>query len=823
MTGWLSGLRVLDLTNERGILAGQMLAKLGCDVIQIEPPSGSSARKVAPFDDEGRSFFWSAYAAGKRGVVLNLEHEADRAKFLDLVATADFLIESEDPGRLAKLGVDYAALAKRNPRLIHVSITPFGSDGPKRDYADAEIILWASGGPMHPCREAGVEEGAGPPLRVCIPQAYHHAAGDAAVGAMLAHLERNESGLGQHVDISVQQSVIQAGIANIAAAAGDLTYDYVPPALRAPGQVLSLDMSGSGSRTRMTKWHSKDGLIEMHLGIGPAAGAKANALFAWMKEEGELPEAFWGWNWIEVPKLITSGVLTDDEMMEARQAVAAFVAKRTKQELFAAAVERSLALAPLQHAGDMLTSPQLAARNFFQHVIEDGVPRTLPGDYAKGPPDMMAKVRPAPTLGQHNAEIFGEARKPAPSVPAAPKRRLPLEGLKVADLAWAVAGPAIGRTLADYGATVVRVESTVYPDTARLMGPFPPGTQDIQRSALFGTYNAGKYGMVLNLNSEDGRNIIKDMARWADVFVESFAPGQMTRWGLTPEVLRADNQRLVGLSTSLMGADGPYAPFSGFGNLGAAVSGFKGYAGHKGRLPTGVSGPYTDFIAPRFALPPLLAAIERQRKTGQGCWLDVAQSEAGMQFIAQEILRGAAQGAPYAEPDTNRDAQFAPHGAFKCAGPDQWTAIAVRDDEEWKRLAELIGDDAGDPAFATLAGRKADEDRLDAIVSAWTAARDPLDVERTLQKLGIPAHKVAASADLAADPQLKARAHFVSLPHPLGGEAVFEASRYRLSGTPAQYRRCAPHFGRDTEEVLCGMLGYAPEELERLRAAGVFK
>jgi crotonobetainyl-CoA:carnitine CoA-transferase CaiB-like acyl-CoA transferase len=401
VTGWLGAYRALDLTDERGLLAGQMLAKLGMDVIQIEPPGGSRARRVAPLDERGGSFYWSAYAAGKRGVTLDLDRPEGRELFLRLIETADFLFESEAPGGLAARGLDIATLHARNPRLIHVSITPFGSDGPKRDYADAELIVWASGGPLHPSRDAS-----GPPLRISVPQAYFHGAADAAAGALIAHFARLQTQRGQHVDISVQQSVTQATLgSHLAAVVGHEDFSFLPKPIQGP---KTLDLSGSGARTRRSKWVARDGLIEMHLAIGPAAGEKTNNLFAWMAEEGALPERMRSWDWRKLPERIVSGELGDDDIDEARDHVARFLAERGKVELQEQALKRKLSLAPINDVGDLLSSAQLKARGFFITVDEGGHRRTLPGSFAYGPDDMFAEARPAPTIGEHNGDVYGK-------------------------------------------------------------------------------------------------------------------------------------------------------------------------------------------------------------------------------------------------------------------------------------------------------------------------------------------------------------------------------------------------------------------------------
>lgn len=396
----------------------------------------------------------------------------------------------------------------------------------------------------------------------------------------------------------------------------------------------------------------------------------------------------------------------------------------------------------------------------------------------------------------------------------------PMRSLKVLDLAWVVAGPLIGRTLADYGATVVRVESSRRVETARLMGPFPNGRFDVRQSTLFENCNAGKFGLALDLRTEPAREVIRDLAAWADLVVESFTPGQMEKWGLGYHSLKARNPSLVMVSTALMGQSGPQANYSGYGNHGAAIAGFQNIVGPAGGTPIGPFGPYTDFVAPRFGIVAVLAALDHRRRTGEGCWLDIAQSEAGMQFLAPQIADCSVTGR-IAGAIGNRDDAMAPHGVFRAAGWDSWVAIAVRDDAEWRRLGGLIGGEAANASFATLAGRKADEPRLEAIVEAWTVERDVDEIEIALQAIGVPVHGAASSEDFVADPHLATRGHFVRLPHPLMGESVVEASRYRLSRTPADYPRAAPVFGRDNDFVLRDILGYDDARIAALEAADV--
>lgn len=418
-TGFLAPYRVLDLSDERGLLAGWMLARLGADVVQLEPRRGSTARHAPPYADDApageNSFYWSAYASGKRGIACDLEVEAGRELARELAARADILIESARPGAMAALGLDPATLRARHPGLIHVSITPFGSSGPKALYADSDLVVWAAGGPLAPSRDNG-----GRPLRISVPQSYLHAAADAAAGALVALFARHASGRGQHVDISAQQSASLCTLSTtLAAAVGHAHFQF--PA-EAPRKNRQLDLSGSGARTRRSKWPVADGLLEMHLGMGPASGGSVNRLFAWMREQGALPAEFHDWDWVKLPARIIADEISDEQIDRAREAVAAFVAPRRKQELLDEAMRRGILMAPAMTVADLLASPQLRGRGYFDEVEEGGRPRTLPARFAAGCDQAFASLRAAPRLGEHGDEVCAEWLGLDPAAIAARRR-----------------------------------------------------------------------------------------------------------------------------------------------------------------------------------------------------------------------------------------------------------------------------------------------------------------------------------------------------------------------------------------------------------------
>jgi crotonobetainyl-CoA:carnitine CoA-transferase CaiB-like acyl-CoA transferase len=400
-----------------------------------------------------------------------------------------------------------------------------------------------------------------------------------------------------------------------------------------------------------------------------------------------------------------------------------------------------------------------------------------------------------------------------------------LDGLKVADFSWVVAGPLVGRALADFGATVVRVESSTRIETARMMQPFYDGTPGPENSALYGTCNAGKRGMTLDLKSADGRAVARDLIRWADVVVESYAPGQMAKWGLDYDTVRADNPSLIMLSTSLMGQSGPWAKLAGYGNIGASLSGYQDLVGWADRPPIGPFGPYTDYVGPRISLVLLLAALDQRRRTGEGCYLDVAQSEIGVLLLSPQLADYFDRGT-IAQRRGNADERFAPHGVFECrreGDVDRFVAIAVCTDEQWGELTDEIGppDLAADPRYLDAAGRRNASTELEDVIAGWTAGLGAQDVQDRLQRRGVPAHVCASSADWSGDPQLAHREHLRALPHPTFGTATVEGPRYLLSETPGVVTRPAPRLGQDNEYVLRTVLGYSEAAYDRLVADGV--
>jgi len=808
----LSPYRVLDLTNERGLLCGQVLADLGADVIAVEPPEGNSARRLGPFagDEPGpeRSLYWWAYGRNKRSVTLDIATKQGREQLLRLALGADFLIESEPPGRMAELGLAYEDVAVVNPALVYVSISAFGQTGPKAKYVESDLIVSAAGGP-------DVGDGDRAPLRFSVPQAYLHAGAEAAGAALIAHRERQRSSRGQHVDVSAQQALAQTWQSGIlAASVGDEEMKRVTG-----GTVF-------GGLTLPLVWPAADGHVSLLFLFGNSFGPFSRRLMEWLHEEDFCDESTRDKDWIRYAELLGSGAESVAEYMRVLGLIREFTRTKTKAELMAEALKRRLLITPMATIDELVASEQFAARDYWRDLEQPG-PARYPGPFAKFSETPIQYRLGAPTMGQHNAEVLGDIRErrrsPEPSGLRGEPDGSALEDVKILDFMWVMAGPAATRVLADYGATVVRVESTTSIDAARSLAPFQNGQRGAENSACFMNLNAGKLGLTLNVASEEGRAVVRDLVRWADVVTESFSPKAMRAWGLDYDSLRQLKPDLVMLSSCLMGQTGPLSMLAGFGTMGAAVAGFNSVIGWPDREPAMV-GAYTDYVSPRFAIASILAALDHRDRTGQGQYIDFSQAEASLHFLTPALLDYAVNGRVQGRAG-NRDPHMAPHGVYPAAGDDRWVAVAVANDEQWRSLCDVLGriELATDQCFATIEARLASRDELDEIISAWTQQHGASEVQEALQARGVPAHAQTNSTDAMRDPQLLHRGHFVQVPHEIHGTTVVEGSRFKLSRTPARVERPGPTFGRDTQYVLETVLGYGPERIVELAAAGVLE
>ena len=399
-----------------------------------------------------------------------------------------------------------------------------------------------------------------------------------------------------------------------------------------------------------------------------------------------------------------------------------------------------------------------------------------------------------------------------------------LADIKVVEFAAFAAGPMIGKHLGEHGATVIHVESRTRPDGFRQhYPPYKDNKPGLNRTGSFALLNDSKMSVSLNLKSPRAIEIAKKIIAWADVLIENFVPGVMERLGLGYEAARQVNPDLVYLSSCNMGQTGPKASQRGFGSQLTSQSGFTELAGYPGGEPMLLFGPYIDFVAVGFGLTAVLAALDHRRRTGCGQFIDLAQYETGLQFIAPVLLDYEANNRVMTH-DGNHDPFAAPHNSYPCRGDDQWCVIAVFSDDEWRALCNASDHPEwiSDPRFATFAARKQNEDALDQLIAQWTIQFAPRAVMEKLQAVGVAAGIVNHLGDLFCDPQLKHRNIWRELSHAELEKFDYEAPPFNLSETPAELHP-SPLLGEHNRDVFGGILGLSDGEIDALTQQGAIE
>ncbi|MBI4763031.1 MAG: CoA transferase [Deltaproteobacteria bacterium] len=399
-----------------------------------------------------------------------------------------------------------------------------------------------------------------------------------------------------------------------------------------------------------------------------------------------------------------------------------------------------------------------------------------------------------------------------------------LRDVKVVDFGWAVVSPISATYLGFLGATVITVESSTRLNIIRQAGPYKDGIPHPDRSGYYTNYNTGKYSIVLDLKNPRGLEIGKKLIHWADVLVENFAPGVMGRLGLDYESVQGINPSIIYASTCQLGQTGPHAQFRGMGVQGAALAGLYPTTGWPGGDPVGPFGAYTDFVAPKFLVSAILAALLYRHHTGKGQYIEQSQVEAGMNFVGPALMDYIVNGSVLHCPG-NREPNAAPHGAYRCQGEDRWCAIAVYTDQEWRAFCQAIGSPpwTNDEKFSTLLGRKENEAELDSLVEQWSLGHPAEYVMDLLQRAGVPAGVVATAEDLHKDPQLLHRQHYRRLNHPVIGLHSYEAPAFRFSNAPVFFERPAPCLGEHNQYICTEILDLTEEEYRSLEKDGVFR
>ncbi len=803
--GALDGLRVLDLTQGSFNYAGRLLAGLGADVLKIEPPEGDPVRTMPPFPGDDPHPETSArhlhLNAGKRSVVLDLESEVGRGDLRRLVATSDAVIESFEAGYLAERGLAYSDLIETKADLVMASITHFGQDGPHAGYVGNEIVDVALGGYL---KLTGDPDRA--PVKPYDDLVLTHASLHAAAAVMTGLTHRDATGDGDHFDVAAIDAAffLLGGVAQI--------YHFDRELLVRRGTRLMF--SNPHNPYPSTVRPCLNGYVHAH-----SNNRNADLLAVLMPGVG-LEDL------LDMPNGNADAI---DAAMDA------WMADKDKFEVVRRAQELRLPFTEVLTPEEILSDPHLEARDFLVELDHPAAPRMRqPG----GPARLTAtpwRAERAPILGEHTDEILSSLERsetPVKPLEPVPLRRFArrrkgdraLAGLRVLELSTAVAGPIAGCVFADMGAEVIKVESPRARGAVNQAAPPPvEGAPDLpyNRAPLFNELHRGKRHAAIDLGNSDGRELFLKLVATADVVIENFSPRVLGNLKIDYEDLKAVKPDIILTSMPAFGKTGPYAPRGSYGPGIDAMSGMSHLTGYPDRGPGKPAQFYLDQSAGLTAALATMAALRHRRRSGEGQYIELAMLEGELQLVAPALMDVTMNGRGQSRIG-NRHAWHAPQGVYRCAGDDEWIAIGIETDAQWRRLATAIGHpELGEDArYATEAGRHQRQDELDPLIEAWTSGRDHLDAMRELQAAGIPAGAVLSVAEVFEDRQFAARQTLAWVDHAEMGRFPHTRTAWRSRRGNDGVVGPAPLFGDGNGRAL-NLAGYGDDAQAWLIDAGV--
>lgn len=834
--GFLNGVRVLQLTDEKGDFAGKVLAGLGAEVIMVEPRGGSPSRRIGPFADdepgpENSLFHWH-YNVGKRSIALDLDDAADRETFRQLALRADVLLESMPPGYLDGLGLGYDNLKADAPGLIVASISPFGQTGPWRDRKAGDLVHLALGGEMNYTRYAPKLDGSydTPPIAGQMWQSYHFT-GDWTVHAILASLLwRMSSGKGQHIDAAIHQ------VMSVATEIDFPAWVYSKEAIRPQEQgQLRFTVTKDGRWVLSTP--STDGTFGVDF--------EANVRF--LKDYDATVD-------LEEEKYRDKAFRAQPEVgRHAADLINRVTSAMPMEEAWHAGQKHGHLWAAIRKAEENLTDRHWASRATFGKVEhpERGASYTYPVSRWLTPDAPWQAGGRAPRIDEHGAQIRRELGAPAPekaspvSVPATPKvrpldRQAPLAGTRMLDLTQLLATAGGTRILSGFGVEAIRVEWKNRPDLRYFaQPPAPAGTPPhMNKGGYFNDINAGRLGVSLNMTTDKGKELFRRLLAMSDLVAEGYRPGAMEKFGLGYEAMKAIKSDIVYVQQSGFGKQGVYDGYGAVGPVANAISGITEMSGlPEPYPPRGWLYSFMDFGGAFNSAMAMLAGLYYRKMTGKGIYIDSSQIEPGIYFTGTAILDYQVNGRRYAR-SGNRSPNLAaaPHGAYPCNGPaspgaagaERWIAISCFDEVQWQALAGVMGNPewARAAEFSTLKARLRHQDALDAQLGAWTRGHDAFELMERLQAAGVPAGVVQTVQErIDRDPQLRHLGWTKDLPHSEMGTYPVKAFTVGLSATPGDpggvTQRGAPCYGEDNDYVYGELLGLSTGDRQTLQAEGV--
>ena len=768
----LAGIVVVDLTTSvSGQFCSRLFADNGATVVLVEPREGHPLRGAAPRVTgsdgvEHSALFWHL-ALGKHSVA------ADAPGVEDLVANADVvLVENGSP-----------IAARANERRVVIQITPFGVENELSGWKGGELVFQALSGTMHENGDPGAEPLYG------VGHRASYAAGTAAYTSGLATLYGGDDG--DHVvDVAIAEIAASMNFCRVA------HYSY-----------NRSELGRDAKETQRAVVKVKDGYLGLFVNVSRwkatctalgVADLIDDPRFAHHEDRRQ--------NWQLFCRVLAERLADRpvDELLVAGQAARAVVA-------------RSMPLPMLRD------SPQLVERGFWDDVDHGALPQLGPMFEFDGTPQV--RRRSVPQIAEADPRSLLSVRRSRRFGSGGGRPGAPLAGVRVLDLTSAWAGPMAARLLGALGADVLKVEGPGRIDDWRGAATggdldrypdFQPGDRPYDRHFQFNTQNQDKRGIVVDLKAPEGRDIAQRLAAQHDIVMANFSTGALDRMGLGWDVLRAANPRTILLEMPAYGSTGPMASWIAYGPSMELMAGIAGLVGYGDGRPT-VTGPaYNDPIGGLHGAAALVTALVAREATGRGQRVEIAQRDAAMHWIGEEIIAALVTGQQPV-PKANARADALVHRAYRTAGDDEWVAVAAFDAEEFAALWSAVGADPAELAeLSTQEGRQRAAERVHAVIEKWAAGLDKTVAAERLQAAGVPAAAVLKAGDLARSSYLESRHVLQTVTHREAGTHRYPILPVHIDGISHRVRRAAPCFGEHNEEVLMGELGLSPREYVEL-------
>ncbi len=794
---FLEGYRALDLTGLSGQLCGRVLVDLGMEVIKIEPPGGDPVRHVPPFarsaDGKLLSTTFAHLNAGKASKVLDFDKEAGRAEFRRMVETADVVLESFQPGELDAKGLGYESLAAINPGIVMASITGFGQTGPKKNLACNDLIALAESGFLYISGDPSL-----PPCRPPETQAYYFASLFAAAGLLAALYRREQTGRGDHVDASMQETLA--------------TQEHIVRLWANEKQISKRAGSQHGSVAPAKIFSCRDGFVYLYV----TRQHWKLFLTIWHDHDPVFDAPDW-----------LNNLYRRAHADALNQAVQNFLNKFTVAEITDLLQAKGIPCVPVNTPLGFVNDEHVRSRGFMAPVEHAGF------GSSKQPamPFMIDGARPAvgsvpvldswspsyisPVAGERKEGVFQKEKAPGSG-------NGPLDGMRIVSFDHVLAAPYGTTILAELGADVIKVESSKGGmDPFRFFGT----GEDPNVSPRFLEFNRNKRSLTINLKHPKGPQVLHDLVAKADAVLDNYSVDVVGRIGLAYDDLRKVKPDIINLRMPGLGTTGPKRHFSTVGVNITAFTGLTYLWNHPGVTdpPIGSQTVFPDYVSGVLCAIIIISGVLYRDRQKKGAFIDLAQSEATAFMIGANLMEAVASGKD-PQPIGNASPTAAPHDCYPCKGDDRWCAIAAENDQQWAAFVKIIGGGLDqDARFKTASERLRHRDELNTAIAHWTRDKDAFEIMDRLQRAGVPCGVVQTGEDLTNDLHLHDRGFIVAVDNPRLGRVVLPNFPLQFANAKLTRRWEFPVLGRDTEAVLRDVAGYSEETIKQLGNDGVLE